>query len=271
MAWGRDQRLCVLRDNRFSNGEQDPALLEATASEPLTLDEELDMQRDWRDDADKCTFIVLARERLEEWAADGDDPAGVVVPPPPADSESDDENVAELQQLLPPRFIGRTLDAMIGDVNLFLTEEGEDEEEPSEDGPGEDAARTTPRPQAELDVMIADASFRRRNLGAELALTMMHYGATRLRVRRFFVKIHENNRASLRLFEKVGFSKCAYAACFGEHELECRRETPEEMAAWVEGRWRRWRRRDDDAEGGGPEEEERRRPCRMYDTYRLPL
>eukprot|EP00879_Flechtneria_rotunda_P026337 GHRR01028077.1.p3 GENE.GHRR01028077.1~~GHRR01028077.1.p3 ORF type:complete len:107 (+),score=35.56 GHRR01028077.1:92-412(+) len=38
---------------------QDPALQEATASEPLTLQEEYVMQQRWAEDEDKCTFILL--------------------------------------------------------------------------------------------------------------------------------------------------------------------------------------------------------------------
>ena len=37
---------------------QSPSLLEATASEPLSLQEEYAMQQTWRDDPTKCTFIV---------------------------------------------------------------------------------------------------------------------------------------------------------------------------------------------------------------------
>ncbi|XP_017060293.1 N-acetyltransferase 9-like protein [Drosophila ficusphila] len=40
-------------------------LRQLTASEELTLDEEYEMQRSWREDADKLTFIVLNAELYE--------------------------------------------------------------------------------------------------------------------------------------------------------------------------------------------------------------
>ena len=70
---------------RYHAWMQDEELLALTASERLTLDEEFENQKSWRDDATKLTFIVLDRAQCFQ----GDD-----------------------------RF---PVSAMVGDVNAFLT------------------------------------------------------------------------------------------------------------------------------------------------------
>ena len=62
---------------RYHAWMQDDDLLALTASERLTLDEEVENQRSWRDDAKKLTFIVLDRARCFK----GDDrfPVGAMV------------------------------------------------------------------------------------------------------------------------------------------------------------------------------------------------
>ena len=44
---------------------QNQELQELTASLPLSMDEEYQMQETWRNDEDKCTFIILAKKIFE--------------------------------------------------------------------------------------------------------------------------------------------------------------------------------------------------------------
>ncbi|MGH0147447.1 UNVERIFIED_CONTAM: hypothetical protein FKN15_069919 [Acipenser sinensis] len=95
-------------------------LQKLTASEPLTLEQEYEMQKSWREDDDKCTFIILDKHR---WA---------------------DPSVPEQ-------------DCMLGDVNIFLTD-------PEDTSLGE------------VEIMIAEPSYRGRGFGKEVTRMIMCYG-----------------------------------------------------------------------------------------------
>jgi len=201
---------------RYHAWMQDPDLLEATGSEPLSLAEEYEMQASWRDDHSKCTFLILARDLLEEelW------------------NDVNDTTKVELNN----DFINRSLGAMVGDVNLFLSEEDEEE---ADDNQQSKEGSATPHQQeednntangveesqhnirAELDIMVAEKAARGKGVGREACCLMMLYGATHLSIRRFFCKINEDNEASLQLFKnKLEFQQCDYASCFRQYELE---------------------------------------------------
>ncbi|XP_038983321.1 N-acetyltransferase 9-like protein [Phoenix dactylifera] len=57
---------------RYHEWMQDPSLLLATGSEPLTLDQEYQMHLSWTQDPNKHTFIVLDKELIEGSFVHGD-------------------------------------------------------------------------------------------------------------------------------------------------------------------------------------------------------
>lgn len=157
---------------KYHGWMQDPALLEATGSEPLSIEEEYEMQETWRDDEAKCTFIVVQKGLLSETFVLNED------------------------------FIEQTTKAMVGDVNLFLSETDDH------------------CPQAELDIMIAEEGARRKGIGKEASSMMMKFAMENLHITRFFCKINSENTASFALFRSMGFRECDYAECFQQYEYE---------------------------------------------------
>lgn len=148
---------------RYHQWMEDPELQQLTASEPLTLDQEYDMQSSWREDDDKCTFIILDKQR---WA---------------------DPTVQEEQ-------------CMVGDVNIFLT----DPSDPS---------------LAELEVMIAEPSYRGKGLGKEVTWMMICYGVTKLGIQKFEAKIGMDNKVSIAMFKKFHFHELSVSEVFKEVTL----------------------------------------------------
>lgn len=98
---------------------KDPLIREQTASEPLSLDEEYEMQQSWAVDEDKMTFIIL-------------------------DKGSNGE-VHDAAALLKSCH-------MVGDVNIFFNpcHDDDDEEEPQTP-----AGQSRERLDAECEIMIA--------------------------------------------------------------------------------------------------------------------
>jgi len=176
---------------------KDPELRAATASEPLTLEEEYAMQDSWRTDTDKLTFIACMSDPL---------------------TQSPKTHLRVGEDDAPHN--------MIGDINLFLTpdsEEDDDEEKQAIVG--------------EIEIMIASKAHQGQGLGREILLMFIWYilrsysdivseyhrnnrNGRSSYIRYLRVKIDHNNLRSVKLFENVGFQKVSDEPnYFGEVEL----------------------------------------------------
>ncbi|KAM0204881.1 hypothetical protein ACHAQI_009697 [Fusarium lateritium] len=181
---------------------QDPDIQEATASEPMTLEEEYENQQSWRTSSDKLTFIVCA--------------------PVTQDTSPVKAGTADSNALIR------------GDINFFLYPfEADDEEEP---------AVTQGWVTGEVDVMIASPSHRGQGLGRAAVCGLLvylqkhiegilaEYGARELKG--LMVKIKEGNKSSRALFEKLGFVQKGEANYFGEILMIMRWEEVLERVWW---------------------------------------
>ena len=161
---------------------------EATASEPLSLEEEYAMQQSWRQDPDKLTFIACLPFAQSSRAVN----AGADDCP----------------------------DRMLGDVNLFLTTS-----EDSDAVIGEIELMIAVKNQqghgygrASLLAFLRFMVERERELMEEFERERMSAGGSG--IEGLVVKIGEGNARSLGLFESVGFERVGEGAnYFGEWEL----------------------------------------------------
>jgi RimJ/RimL family protein N-acetyltransferase len=186
---------------------QDAGLQAATASEPLTMEEEYDMQRSWRTDNDKLTFIVCQSR----------------------ESTNDSHIVKGGDDDRPER--------MIGDINLFLFELEDDEDELP-------VPETSNALVGEIELMIALKDLQRQGYGRAALLSFTsyvldswtkiaaEYSGTAPGVQKSLaylrVKINQSNARSIALFQSTGFVQTSAGAnYFGEVELRWQPSRPE--------------------------------------------
>lgn len=118
---------------------------------------------------------------------------------------------------------------MAGDVNVFLNQQYDDDEE-------DEASK--PVIFGEMEVMIAEPSYRRQGLADEALRIIFHYITTRptpgthdcnesasalpLHPTQLMVRIGSENHPSLALFSRLGFSHFKDNTVFQETELRVR-------------------------------------------------
>lgn len=76
--------------------------------------------------------------------------------------------------------------------------------------------------------MIVDKENRGQGYGREAITTMIAYCLNYLNCKHFFVKIDEDNLASIRMFEKIGFVKYEYSHVFKQVALQLNNEQASE-------------------------------------------
>lgn len=202
---------------------EDAALREATASERLTLTEEFQMQREWKDDPQKATFIVF--DIATAAGSSGGGSAAAISSA--ASALSADMGAAATAG--DTRF--SCCRGMIGDVNLFMLREDEaramadawrckSSGAEASSSSSSSSSSETPSRAAEVMVMVADTAFRRRGAAAAAVLLMMQWGQRVLGIDIFVAKISEDNAASIALFTKrLGFVEATRVPAFGEVHL----------------------------------------------------
>lgn len=237
---------------------QDPDLQAATASEPLSLEEEYAMQRSWRLDSDKLTFIIC-QPRDETISSTS------TTTPGSSSSSSGDREKETQQEKAPKNRITATKDdspdRMIGDINLFLfpLDSSSSPSPPSPPPSSSPSSSASPPPQkilGEIEIMIAHKSSQRKGHGKTALLIFLDYilehwsligrefsssfssssassssdsstsfsaaaaAAISPQLAYLRVKVHETNVGSIRLFESVGFQRVSETAnYFGEIEM----------------------------------------------------
>lgn len=175
---------------KYHEWMKDPDIQQATASDPLTIDEEYAMQQSWRRDADKLTFITG-------------------IPTAPHDAVRS--------------VVGLAGYTMVGDVNLFITT-NYDETSEKDVLVGELELMVAEKSaQGKGLGRAAIVAFMQYVVANEEAIVDEYRAANeavqKQKLDYLRVKIGQQNERSLKLFAGLGFTQVGAVSYFGEIEM----------------------------------------------------
>ena len=243
---------------RYHEWMSDPAIREATASEPLSLEEEYEMQSVSASPAKtQCCVLRCYLGQLieslplslsllpESWHLDADKRWSCCRQRNAGGLGADDEALVAVTFIILERSPAQALDGladltsgMIGDVNLFVSPDPESEAEEQNDDCLQEATLPQTRPirmLGELEIMISEAAGRRKGYASQALELMIRYALHQKIIASpadFVVRIGMDNQSSITMFEKLGFALVKEVAVF--REVEMRITAGEHLAAWTE-------------------------------------
>ncbi|TQV90882.1 hypothetical protein V2A60_008349 [Cordyceps javanica] len=177
--------------DKYHGWMQDPDIQEATASEPMTLEEEFENQQSWRTSADKLTFIICEPVTATDTAIN-------------AKQQDADTH-------------------MVGDVNFFLYSDDEDEnsESASKSLIGEVDVMIAAKEHRGRGYGEAAVRHLLIYIETHLDAILGEYaqGSSTKSLRALMVKIQQGNKGSRALFQKLGFTQTGEVNYFGEVKM----------------------------------------------------
>ncbi|KAK0473524.1 GNAT domain-containing protein [Armillaria luteobubalina] len=184
--------------SKYHSWMENDELRSLTASDRLTLEEEFDMQRKWREDDDKLTFIILARHERDLLL---DDKTNVMLSDPRIRS-------------LP----------MAGDVNMFLNGAPEDEDEFTAEVEIMIAEPDYRRGGLALEALQLMLQYATENKflteGSSVPTVFPTSSPLPVPPSSLVARIGDTNLPSIRLFEKLGFVITKRIEVFSEVEMK---------------------------------------------------
>merc|ERR1712000_442372 len=169
--------------SKYHSWMTDPALQAATASEPLSLEEEYKNQRSWRNSADKLTFIRMNTLDLDSMSRLTGDVNFFLHP---WDAEGGQEG-----------WLVGEIDVMVADPDF----------------------RNQGMGKAAVMALLVYIQVQMGFILEEYVMSKQADGVSGASLKAFFVKIKEGNVASRKLFERLGFRQEGQKNYFGEYKM----------------------------------------------------